>query len=76
MTSGKGGYAPGELVENRTVKRTKEQTDWSLGKIEEHHFWKLPPVAESMGLDGAQWVIGGTKDGSYHTCGPMVAARR
>jgi hypothetical protein len=66
MTSGAGGYAPGKLIENHTVTMSKEQTDWFLGKIEEHKFWKLPSVEDTRGLDGAQWIIEGIKDGSYN----------
>jgi hypothetical protein len=65
MTSGAGGYAPGKLVENHTVTMTKELTDWFLGKIEEHKFWKLPSTEDSGGNDGAQWIIEGIRDGSY-----------
>jgi hypothetical protein len=67
MTSGAGGYDPGHLVQNETSKLPKEQTDWFLGKIEDNKFWELAPLDKSrMGLDGAQWVIEGVRDGSYH----------
>ncbi len=66
MTSGKGGYAPGNLVRHLTVTLSKEQTDWFLGKIEEYKFWHLPSVQETGGEDGAQWIVEGIKNRSYH----------
>lgn len=70
ITSGQGGYEPGRLIEHRTRKLTKERTDWFLDRIEELKFWTLPtgpPKDPSVvGVDGAQWVLEGIKDGHYH----------
>ena len=66
MTSGAGGYDPGQLVLNSKSLLTKDQTDSFLGKIKEHQFWQLPTKRESGGLDGAQWILEGVKDGKYH----------
>ena len=66
MASGAGGYAPGKLIKNSTVTLNKEQTDWFLGKIEQYKFWQLPSVQETMGNDGAQWIVEGIKDRAYH----------
>lgn len=69
MASGAGGYAPGTLVRNVTTILSKEQTEWFLGKIEEHKFWQLPSVLDAtgtVGVDGTQWIVEGTKDHSYH----------
>lgn len=65
IANGAGGYEPGKLVENKTVTMSKEQTDWFLGKIEQHKFWKLHLVEKTGGCDGARWIIEGIKDGSY-----------
>ncbi len=64
MTSGAGGYAPGKLIKNATAL-SKEQTEWFLGKIEQYKFWRLAPVQETIGDDGAQWIVEGIKDRAY-----------
>lgn len=67
MASGAGGYDPGKLMQNDVTTLTKERTDWFLQVIEQNSFWKLPTRDETrMGFDGAQWIIEGVKDGSYH----------
>jgi hypothetical protein len=68
ITSGAGGYDPGKLIQNRTRTISKERTDWFLNRIDESNFWKLPTVEkmDAEGLDGAQWIIEGTKKGKYH----------
>lgn len=78
ITSGHGGYEPGKLVVTKSRKLTKDQTTWFLDRIEELGFWKLAsfekpyeigPNGEKVpliGLDGAQWIVEGVKDGKYH----------
>lgn len=66
MTNGKSGFVSGKLMKISTVTLSKEQTDSFLGTIEKHNFWNLPPVQETGGQDGAQWIIEGIKDRSYH----------
>jgi hypothetical protein len=67
MASGTGGYNPGQLVQSDKSALTKERTDWFLGKIEESKFWELAPVDNSRtGMDGAEWIIEGVKNGNYH----------
>jgi hypothetical protein len=70
ITSGKGGYEPGHLIEKRTQKLTKEQTESFLEEIQEFKFWTLPTSPPKdpnvVELDGAQWVLEGIKDGHYH----------
>jgi hypothetical protein len=66
IASGAGGYAPGELIQNDAVALTKEQTDLFLEKLEKNAFWKLASRDETrMGVDGAQWILEGAKDGTY-----------
>ena len=67
MTNGTGGFKPGNLVQNDTSTLTREQAELFLRKIEEHKFWNLEAVDKSNGgMDGAEWIIEGVKDGSYH----------
>lgn len=66
MASGTVGFHPGKLVENTTVSLDKEKTDRFLRKIDEYKFWQLQSVQDAGGNDGAEWIIEGIKDGSYH----------
>jgi hypothetical protein len=67
MTSGAGGYAPGDMIQNDVATLTKDQTDKFLGIIDANNFWDLPSFDESrIGLDGAQWIIEGARKGTYH----------
>jgi len=68
VASGKGGYDPGHIVENTSRPLTREQTDTFLGRVKRVRFWDLPSYENSGtgGVDGAQWIIEGVKDGRYH----------
>lgn len=37
-----------------------------LYQLENENFWELPTKKETLGFDGAQWVIEGLQDGKYH----------
>jgi len=63
---------------NKTHALTKEQTNWALDRINEVGFWGPPsyekpkegvgPNGENtveIGLDGAQWILEGVKNGKY-----------
>jgi len=66
MTSGAGGYEPGQLTKSTSIGLTKVQTDRFLNKLKKHAFWELEPQnRESGGCDGAEWIIEGVRDGSY-----------
>jgi hypothetical protein len=73
ITSGAGGYEPGKLVENRTKKLSKQQTQWFLDRVEELKYWELPSREQKapnvLNLDGAQWVVEGVRDGNYKLVG-------
>jgi hypothetical protein len=70
ISSGQGGYEPGRLATNRTQRLGQKQTSWIIGQIEELKFWTLatipPRDPNVVGVDGAQWIFEGTKDGTYH----------
>lgn len=63
MTSGVAGD-PGRLLQNRTLTLNREQTNRFLEQVERCNFWKLPPILEDRGVDGAQWIVEGVRDGS------------
>lgn len=74
ILSGQGGYEPGRLVTNRTRRLSRDQVDLFLEQVDEANFWNLPTKEEEkqqgtevvVGLDGAQWILEGVKDGTYH----------
>ena len=65
MTSGATGRA-GKLIQDTAFTLDSAQTSLFLEKVERSNFWKLPSVLEDRGLDGAQWIIEGMRDGKYH----------
>lgn len=78
VTNGTGGYEPGDLVVNETHSLTKEQTASFLDQIKEAGFWGLATHENTqevvgpdgktiveVGVDGAQWILEGVKDGKY-----------
>lgn len=66
--NGAGGYDPGRLVRNKTVVLDANTTSWFLGRLMESDYWNLPTLErkDTVGVDGAQWVIEAVKDGKYH----------
>lgn len=64
-TDGHGGYEPGKIVINKTTEIDKKETEILLESLERTKFWDLRDES-GLGLDGAQWVIEGVKDGKYH----------
>src|ERR1700677_2207598 len=67
ITDGQGGNDPGKLMQNETAALSKSQTRFFLKQLEEYDFWTLHSVEERAGgIDGAEWIIEGVKDGSYH----------
>lgn len=65
-TSGAGGYDPGDLIENKTIKISKINVNSLLEKIKNEKFWTLQSRGKSGGLDGSEWIIEGVKKGKYH----------
>lgn len=65
MTSGQGGYSPGWLVVDESVSLPRQTSAAVLDHLKEADFW-LAPKSADHGHDGAEWIIEGAKDGSYH----------
>lgn len=65
-TSGRGGYETGDLADYKTKALEIEKVDQFLRKIESIRFWELPTWEKVYGLDGAQWILEGVRDGKYH----------
>jgi hypothetical protein len=74
MTSGRAGSDLGHLILDRQSPLSK-QVPMFLDAIQELKFWDLPSRAPQVigpdgsikiGVDGAQWIIEGVKQGRYH----------
>jgi hypothetical protein len=66
-TSGKGGFEPGHLLLNRESRLSREATEWFLTEVRHARFWDVPTKNNSRdGLDGAEWIVEGVKQGRYH----------
>ncbi len=65
-TDGQGGYEPGKLVFNKTIKLDKDQTEKVLNQFKKLNFWSVPVKDEVQGLDGTRWIVEGVQDGQYH----------
>jgi hypothetical protein len=67
VLSGSGGYAPGHLTQDRSIKVAKDSVDYFLQLLAKAEFWSAPTEQENgVGCDGAQWIIEGAKAGQYH----------
>jgi hypothetical protein len=67
--SGAGGYAPGHLAVDASVRLTTAEVRELSRLLKVADFWSLPtrPAPDDMqGLDGAQWVIEGLVSDRYH----------
>ena len=55
------------LTTSKTTQIGQKETDILLETLERLKFWHLPANETGVGgLDGAQWIIEGVKDGKYH----------
>ena len=66
LCDGNGGFEPGNLVVNLT--RAIPRQDWEIfqGHLNTIDFWAMEPRDDSViGLDGAEWLLEGKKDGRY-----------
>jgi hypothetical protein len=61
-----GGYEPGKVVERREKKLSEQEPTNVRLLLSKAQFCSRQPGDERIGLDGAQWILEGTRDGSYH----------
>jgi hypothetical protein len=64
--SGAGGYEPGKLLIDRTRRLSQGEWDEFTRLLGQTCFWELPTADESLGNDGAQWILEGVRAGRYH----------
>ncbi|HXQ74218.1 MAG TPA: hypothetical protein VN844_27185 [Pyrinomonadaceae bacterium] len=64
--SGAGGYEPGTSI--LKSQRRLSQSEWDAFKrlLEYSCYWEQPTDADDAGLDGAQWLLEGFREGRYH----------
>ena len=67
---GAGGYEPGRLVKRLARTLSDEDCNSLTRHIAALDFWQRQPVeptdAETVHLDGAQWILEGQRNGNYH----------
>jgi hypothetical protein len=66
--SGAGGYDPGHIESDTTIRITPE--DWKRFRdcIAEAQFWEMPTKEspEELGMDGSQWILEARNAARYH----------
>ena len=55
------------MTVDETLPTTRDQLDQFITLLEKGHFWTTPAELPSTGMDGAEWVMEGVKDGKYRT---------
>jgi hypothetical protein len=68
MTSGTGGHAPGGIRRVNHSWQTHSKTQSLLASFDAAGFWALPTIETTsrIGVDGAQWIFEGVRNGQYH----------
>ena len=67
MADGSGGNKPGKLILNKTEPLSPDAVKIFTQKIHQLNYWTLPMRdTNPSGTDGAQWVIEGIDQGTYH----------
>lgn len=68
VATGSSGYPDkkAQLLENFSRPITRKQTQVFQMLLKKIDFWKLPSSDEHHGNDGADWIVEGVKQGTYH----------
>jgi hypothetical protein len=64
--SGEGGYNPGKIDFERTLKVTQKQVEALRATLAAQKFWQMPTAPERTGSDGMEYVFEGLRDNVYH----------
>ncbi|MGC3977797.1 MAG: hypothetical protein QM751_05900 [Paludibacteraceae bacterium] len=65
MLSGEGGYDPGKLLLNKSKKLTEKEWDLFKTYLKTSNFWQMELGRNSMGTDGAEWILEGVTPEQY-----------
>lgn len=52
---------------DETMSTTQDQVARFFALLDQAHFWTTPTELPRRGLDGAEWIMEGVKDGKYRT---------
>jgi hypothetical protein len=65
VLTGRGGYEPGKVA--RSTRRVVTSEEWRLlrQRLDNAGMWESTDTNDSSGVDGAQWILEGQKDGKY-----------
>jgi hypothetical protein len=63
---GSGGYEPGKVAGRKERRLSDEEVTNVRRLLSKAQFWGRQPNDERIGLDGAQWILEGRREGSYH----------
>lgn len=66
VMSGSGGHGPADVSTRDEFRLIPADVASFLEKLQKAHFWGLPTKVPLSGLDGAEWIVEGVKDGKYH----------
>lgn len=66
VLDGFGGFDPGDIVTDKIIRISKKNWEMLESKIKDLKFWNQPSEIESVGLDGADWILEGKVKGTYH----------
>jgi len=66
VTSGAGGYEPGDITWNESIDTPKAQVQQFINAVQMAEFWTSPSDQHWGGNDGAQWIMEGVQGGTYH----------
>lgn len=64
--NGAGGYEPKENVRSTEFQLKEDEYCKFLSLVDKADFWEMSKEKEAIGMDGAQWIMEGVKNGRYH----------
>lgn len=65
-SNGAGGYEPGKIIRTTNIILNESQWCEFLSIVEKSKYWQMPSEKQVAGVDGAQWILEGVKEGRYH----------
>ena len=67
VSSGAGGYSPGQIIVDTTFTISLEQWQEFIKKFNAINFENFPPMEEKMrGTDGSEWILESMSNIKYH----------
>ena len=66
VTSGEGGYEPGQLIWDTVLSIGHTQMDTLNSLINKANFWNIPSKVNYAGRDGAEWILEAFNKNKFH----------